>query len=146
MNFYPTFLFCPYPFMTFTKIISSSLINSTLLISFLLLISINSCRPSYHLLQSIQSHCASHLPATHLHCCLHRRLRDLRWRDHRLLWRITREKVNGATVNVRINPSKVFINKLRLNKDRKYLLDRKAKGRAAADKKKGTKFAPEDIM
>ncbi|CAA0814358.1 60S ribosomal protein L26-1 [Striga hermonthica] len=60
--------------------------------------------------------------------------------------RITREKVNGSTVNVGINPSKVVINKLRLDKDRKSLLERKAKGRAAADKDKGTKFTAEDIM
>ncbi|CAN6713713.1 unnamed protein product [Malus baccata var. baccata] len=51
--------------------------------------------------------------------------------------RITREKVNGSTV---------VITKLRLDKDRKSLLDRKAKGRAAADKDKGTKFTAEDIM
>ncbi|TQD91437.1 hypothetical protein C1H46_022942 [Malus baccata] len=49
-------------------------------------------------------------------------------------------------VNVGINPSKVVITKLRLDKDRKSLLDRKAKGRAAADKDKGTKFTAEDIM
>ncbi|KAM1502333.1 hypothetical protein ACFXTO_027689 [Malus domestica] len=60
--------------------------------------------------------------------------------------RITREKVNGSTVNVGINPSKVVITKLRLDKDRKSLLDRKAKGRATADKDKGTKFTAEDIM
>jgi large subunit ribosomal protein L26e len=60
--------------------------------------------------------------------------------------RITREKVNGSTVNVGINPSKVLITKLRLDKDRKSLLDRKAKGRAAADKDKGSKFTAEDIM
>ncbi|KAF8410224.1 hypothetical protein HHK36_002747 [Tetracentron sinense] len=60
--------------------------------------------------------------------------------------RITREKVNGSTVNVGVNPSKVVITKLRLDKDRKSLLDRKAKGRAAADKDKGTKFTAEDIM
>ncbi|KAL2341945.1 hypothetical protein Fmac_009885 [Flemingia macrophylla] len=60
--------------------------------------------------------------------------------------RITREKVNGSTVNVGIHPSKVVVTKLKLDKDRKALLDRKAKGRAAADKEKGTKFAPEDIM
>ena len=60
--------------------------------------------------------------------------------------RITREKVNGSTVNVGIHPSKVVVTKLRMDKDRKSLLDRKAKGRAAADKEKGTKFAPEDIM
>ncbi|CAI5473409.1 unnamed protein product [Closterium sp. Yama58-4] len=50
--------------------------------------------------------------------------------------RITREKVNGATVNVGVHPSKVVITKLKLDKDRKALLDRKAKGRAA-DKGKG---------
>ncbi|KAL0377908.1 UNVERIFIED_CONTAM: 60S ribosomal protein L26-1 [Sesamum radiatum] len=60
--------------------------------------------------------------------------------------RITREKFNGSTVNVGIHPSKVVITKLRLDKDRKSLLDRKAKGRAAADKDKGTKFTAEDIM
>ncbi|KAM2015160.1 hypothetical protein FF2_044922 [Malus domestica] len=60
--------------------------------------------------------------------------------------RITREKVNGSTVNVGINPSKVVITKLRLDKDRKSLLDRKAKGRPVTDKDKGTKFTAEDIM
>ncbi|CAK9315240.1 hypothetical protein IC582_024879 [Cucumis melo] len=60
--------------------------------------------------------------------------------------RITREKVNGSTVNVGIKPSKVMITKLKLDKDRKSLLDRKAKGRASADKDKGTKFTAEDIM
>ncbi|KAF9621198.1 hypothetical protein IFM89_016692 [Coptis chinensis] len=60
--------------------------------------------------------------------------------------RITREKVNGQTVNVGVNPSKVVVTKLRLDKDRKSLLERKAKGRAAADKDKGTKFTAEDIM
>ncbi|RYQ80932.1 hypothetical protein Ahy_Scaffold1g107000 isoform A [Arachis hypogaea] len=70
--------------------------------------------------------------------------KDDEWVIH--IERITREKVNGSTVNVGIHPSKVVITKLRLDKDRKSLLDRKAKGRAAADKEKGTKFAPEDIM
>ena len=60
--------------------------------------------------------------------------------------RITREKVNGTTVNVGVQPSKVVITKLRLDKDRKSLLERKAKGRAAADKDKGTKFTAEDVM
>ncbi|XP_028114212.1 60S ribosomal protein L26-1-like [Camellia sinensis] len=53
---------------------------------------------------------------------------------------ITREKVNGSIANVGINPSKVLITKLRLDKDRK------TKGRTAADKDKGTKFIAEDIM
>ncbi|MCL7022536.1 hypothetical protein MKW94_028647 [Papaver nudicaule] len=60
--------------------------------------------------------------------------------------RITREKVNGSTMNVGVDPSKCVITKLRLDKDRKSLLDRKAKGRAAADKDKGTKFTTDDIM
>ncbi|KAM7263147.1 hypothetical protein ACFE04_000830 [Oxalis oulophora] len=60
--------------------------------------------------------------------------------------RITREKVNGSTVNVGVHPSKVVISKLFLDKDRKSLIDRKAKGRAAADKEKGGKFNAEDIM
>ncbi|KAM4113354.1 hypothetical protein ACJW30_05G214500 [Castanea mollissima] len=47
--------------------------------------------------------------------------------------RVTREKMNVSTVNVGVNPSKVVITKLRLNKDRKSLLNRKAKGRDAAN-------------
>ena len=39
--------------------------------------------------------------------------------------RITREKSNGATVQIGIHPSKVVITKLKLDKDRKALLDRK---------------------
>jgi large subunit ribosomal protein L26e len=57
--------------------------------------------------------------------------------------RITREKVNGSTVNVGIDPSKVVITKLKVDKDRKALLDRKGKGRAA-EKGKG-KFTNEDV-
>ncbi|CAI9110638.1 OLC1v1010699C1 [Oldenlandia corymbosa var. corymbosa] len=57
--------------------------------------------------------------------------------------RITREKVNGSTVNVGIHPSNVVITKLKLDKDRKDLLDRKAKGKVA-DKAKG-KFTVDDV-
>lgn len=64
-----------------------------------------------------------------------------RWVIH--VERITREKVNGSTVNVGIHPSKVIVTKLKLDKDRKALLDRKARGRAA-DKAKG-KFTAEDV-
>ncbi|KXS13675.1 ribosomal protein L24 [Gonapodya prolifera JEL478] len=39
--------------------------------------------------------------------------------------RVTREKVNGQTVPIGIHPSKVVITKLKLDKDRKALLDRK---------------------
>jgi Ribosomal proteins L26 eukaryotic, L24P archaeal len=37
-----------------------------------------------------------------------------------------RAQVNGATVNVGLDPSKVVITKLKLDKDRKALLERKA--------------------
>merc|ERR1712142_677897 len=52
--------------------------------------------------------------------------------------RIQREKANGAQVYVGIHPSKVVITKLKMDKDRKLILDRKAKSRQlAADKAKG---------
>ena len=55
--------------------------------------------------------------------------------------RITREKVNGATVNVGVDPSKVVITKLKLDKDRTALLERKmGKG---AEKGKGKYTADE---
>eukprot|EP00899_Mesostigma_viride_P000244 jgi/Mesvir1/1021/Mv17553-RA.1 len=57
--------------------------------------------------------------------------------------RITREKVNGATVNVGIHPSKCVITKLKLDKDRKALLERKMKGRAT-EKGKG-KFTEAEV-
>ena len=40
--------------------------------------------------------------------------------------RVTRDKVNGQTVPIPIHPSKVMITKLKLDKDRKALLDRKS--------------------
>ncbi|KAH7658406.1 Ribosomal protein L26/L24 eukaryotic/archaeal protein [Dioscorea alata] len=64
-----------------------------------------------------------------------------RWVIH--VERITREKVTGSTVNVGLDPSKVVITKLKLDKDRKALIERKARGRAA-DKAKG-KFSAEDV-
>ena len=51
--------------------------------------------------------------------------------------RITREKVNGATVNVGVDPSKVVITKLKIDKDRKALLERKM-GKGAEGKGKFT--------
>merc|ERR1712167_220784 len=39
--------------------------------------------------------------------------------------RVTREKSNGSTVNVGIHPSNVAITKLKLDKDRRAILDRK---------------------
>lgn len=45
--------------------------------------------------------------------------------------RITRDKVTNQPVNVGVQPSNCVITKLKLNKDRKKILDRKAAGRAA---------------
>merc|ERR1712019_85359 len=55
--------------------------------------------------------------------------------------RVTREKSNGSTVNVGIHPSNVLISKLKLDKDRRAILDRKdttkelakGKGKYSAD-------------
>lgn len=57
--------------------------------------------------------------------------------------RIQREKANGASVNVGIHPSKVVIVKLKMDKGRKKILERKAQSRQAADKGKHTE---ESIM
>lgn len=57
--------------------------------------------------------------------------------------RIQREKVNGATVNVGIHPSKVVIVKLKMDKDRKAILERKSRARQKLDKGKHTE---ESIM
>ncbi|KAL1115537.1 hypothetical protein AAG570_007566 [Ranatra chinensis] len=46
--------------------------------------------------------------------------------------RIQREKANGASVYVGIHPSKVMIVKLKIDKDRKSILDRRERGRALA--------------
>merc|ERR1739840_21187 len=54
--------------------------------------------------------------------------------------RIQREKANGANVHVGIHPSKTVIVKLKLDKDRKKILERKAmrRAKAMADKEKYT--------
>merc|ERR1711997_873368 len=57
--------------------------------------------------------------------------------------RIRREKANGATVYVGIHPSKVSIVKLKMDKDRKKILDRKAKGREEATGKVKGKYTEE---
>merc|ERR1712127_15995 len=49
--------------------------------------------------------------------------------------RIQRGKANGATVHVGIHPSKVVITKLKLDKDGKLILDRKARSKNASDLK-----------
>merc|ERR1739846_76784 len=57
--------------------------------------------------------------------------------------RIQREKANGATVYVGIHPSKVSIVKLKMDKDRKLIIDRRAKGRAEATGKDKGKYTEE---
>merc|ERR1711872_400753 len=57
--------------------------------------------------------------------------------------RIHREKANGASVNVGIHPSKVHIVKLKMDKDRKAILDRRAKGRAEVLGKDKGKYSEE---
>ena len=59
--------------------------------------------------------------------------------------RIQREKANGATVNVGIHPSKVAIVKLKMDKDRKNILDRRAKGWAEALGKDKGKHSEETV-
>lgn len=56
--------------------------------------------------------------------------------------RVTREKVNGATVHVGVDPSKCVITKLKLDKDRKKILERKG---SKQDKNKG-KILEKDIV
>merc|ERR1712008_568961 len=54
-----------------------------------------------------------------------------KWRIH--VERVTRDKANGQTVPIGIHPSKVMITKLKIDKDRKALLERKAgKGKRAS--------------
>ncbi|XP_044738009.1 60S ribosomal protein L26 [Chrysoperla carnea] len=57
--------------------------------------------------------------------------------------RIQREKANGASVYVGIHPSKCVIVKLKMDKDRKKIIDRRAKGRAAALGKDKGKYTEE---
>merc|ERR1712167_464990 len=57
--------------------------------------------------------------------------------------RITREKASGATVQVGIHPSKCVISKLKLDKDRKAILERKNR-EAKSDAAKG-KFSEKDV-
>merc|ERR1719230_1201212 len=51
--------------------------------------------------------------------------------------RVTRDKANGQTVNIGIHPSKVIITKLKLDKDRKALLERKNRAATKGKYKEG---------
>merc|ERR1711968_83982 len=57
--------------------------------------------------------------------------------------RVTREKSNGSTVNVGIHPSNVVITKLKLDKDRRAILERKDTSKAT-EKGKGKYSAAAD--
>ncbi|XP_035782538.1 LMBR1 domain-containing protein 2 homolog isoform X2 [Anopheles albimanus] len=57
--------------------------------------------------------------------------------------RIQREKANGTNVYVGVHPSKCLIVKLKMDKDRKKILDRRAKGRLAALNKDKGKYTEE---
>ena len=57
--------------------------------------------------------------------------------------RVVKEKANGATVPIGIHPSKVVITKLKLDKDRKKILERKNRA-TVGDKNKG-KFTEADV-
>lgn len=63
-----------------------------------------------------------------------------KWALH--IERIQREKVNGAAVNVGIHPSKVEIVRLKMDKDRKEILDRKSRAKLQ-EKAKGKHVSPE---
>ena len=49
---------------------------------------------------------------------------------------VVREKSNGQSVPIPIAPSKVVVTKLKLDKDREQILERKGAGREAAKKKR----------
>uniref|UniRef100_A0A1L8EF68 Putative 60s ribosomal protein l26 n=1 Tax=Haematobia irritans TaxID=7368 RepID=A0A1L8EF68_HAEIR len=57
--------------------------------------------------------------------------------------KIQRENANGTNVYVGIHPSKCLIVKLKLDKDRKAILDRRGKGRLAALGKDKGKYTEE---
>jgi large subunit ribosomal protein L26e len=63
-----------------------------------------------------------------------------RWAIH--VEKLTKEKINGQVVPAPIHPSNVMITKLKIDKDRKSLLERKARGRKAV---KGQKYTAKDI-
>jgi large subunit ribosomal protein L26e len=46
---------------------------------------------------------------------------------------VHREKTNGATVPIGVHPSSVIVTKIKIDKDRQALLDRKARTSAKKD-------------
>ena len=47
--------------------------------------------------------------------------------------RVTKDKASGATAHIGIDPSNVVITKLKMDKDRKLIIDRKAQTAPASD-------------
>jgi len=59
--------------------------------------------------------------------------------------KLTREKQNGATVQLPVHPSKVVIQKLKLTGSRQALIDRKSSGKVANQKNKSEKFSEAQV-
>eukprot|EP00761_Pharyngomonas_kirbyi_P007716 gb/GECH01007726.1/.p1 GENE.gb/GECH01007726.1/~~gb/GECH01007726.1/.p1 ORF type:complete len:157 (+),score=30.26 gb/GECH01007726.1/:1-471(+) len=61
----------------------------------------------------------------------------------------TREKANGTTVHIPVHPSNVMITKLKMTKDRKDILQRRAAGRAESLRRLGRldsgKYSESDV-
>ena len=57
--------------------------------------------------------------------------------------RLTKDKTNGQTVHIPVHPSNVFITKLKIGKDRKALMEKKARSSKEA---KGQKYSAKDIQ
>ncbi|KAF6209891.1 hypothetical protein GE061_015645 [Apolygus lucorum] len=55
-----------------------------------------------------------------------------------MLERVEREKANGAMIPVGIHPSNLVIGKLKINEDRKKILDRRCRPKPSTDKEKIT--------
>ena len=57
--------------------------------------------------------------------------------------KLTKQKPNGAPINIPIDPSNVVITKLKIDKDRNDILARKEK--TLNEKAKGTKYTEKDV-
>jgi large subunit ribosomal protein L26e len=55
--------------------------------------------------------------------------------------KVSREKANGATVNVGVHPSKVVITKLKIDKSRKEILERRKSARDWSVRRKANEFS-----
>lgn len=61
--------------------------------------------------------------------------------------RVTRDKVNGATVHIGVHPSNVVITSIKMDKDRRAMIERRAKGwRAHKASKEAAKESKESAV